>query len=137
MEDMNKLMDEMDKACEQMAAKIAKVERLLKNACHACPLDNEKSETVIDRQSGKLVNIPIARFIAENLELTGKESDVVIMVVAYEVYLAYTKYPVGHHEFWTYFDGYFPVVTVKTKQTPAGSLAVLEGCRFRTPRQAE
>jgi len=78
------------------------------------------------------VNLPIARFVAENLDFTMKDSDVIPVYVAYQVYLAYTANPAGEQAFRSYIADRYPDITVARRKTDGVEQAVFKKCRFRT-----
>ena len=77
------------------------------------------------------VNLPIARFVAENLDFTMKDSDIIPVYVAYQVYLAYTANPVGEQAFGGYIADRYPDTTVTKRKTHGVDQAILRRCRFR------
>jgi len=90
-------------------------------------------ETVADRVTGGQypINLPLARFVAENLDFTLKDTDIIPVYVAYQVYLAYAAHPLGEGEFGLYIADRYPDITVTKRKADGMAQDILKRCRFR------
>ena len=82
------------------------------------------------------VNLPIARFVAENLDFTLKDADIIPVYVAYQIYLAYTPTPVDEQAFKFYIADNYPDLSVTRRKADGLDQAVIKRCRFRVTHGA-
>ena len=116
---------------------LKKVESI-KSELHRIILRSETPEVIPETVAGKgiveSVNVPIARFVAENIEFTLKESDIIPLYVAYQLYLAYAANPVEEREFGSYIADHYHDITVTKRKADGLDQTILKKCRLRITR---
>jgi len=90
-------------------------------------------EIVPDKLTGGRypINIPIAKFVADNLEFTYDDTDFIQTIIAYTLYLGYAKNPVGEVEFRAYLSNYNDIAVTK-KKIKGSYRDIIRRCKFRT-----
>jgi hypothetical protein len=79
----------------------------------------------------KPFNYPISLFVADHFDFTRRESDVLLVSVAYKAYHCTAEYPVEEAAFARYLSEVYNDLAVTTKKINGVDTRVITGVRFR------